>query len=251
MATGTSSHVSAPAFHDDDPEQVVEYRTFSVLAIIGLILGLASPLCFGAVLLMVIPLVGIAVAILALRQIAASDGALAGRWAAVTGLILCVVFVLAPVTRVLVLRAMRTRQADQFAREWIDLMLNGKTDRGFRLTLDSTRPPRSPESGEPPPKITPYEAFKELPVAKALVAAGADAEIRPKGNVSYDSKSFYQVYVRQQYEIAPKSATGGDAHPVELSLLVERAKLPGEERARWLVLSLEDANKPAPTGPPH
>ena len=143
---------------------------------------------------MAIPLAGIAVSVLALRQIAASGGTLAGKWAAVTGLVLCVVFAVAPVTRVYVLRSIRTHQADEFAHNWIDMMLSGKTDRAFRLTMDSTRPPRPPEPGQPPPKGTPFDAFMELPIVKAIVAAGPDATIRPIGPESYDARSFHQVY---------------------------------------------------------
>jgi hypothetical protein len=248
MATGTSPRASASAFHDDDPEQTTEYRSLSVLALVSLVLGLLSPLCFGAVLLMAIPLVGIAVSVLALRQIAASGGTLAGKWAAVTGLVLCVVFAVAPVTRVYVLRSIRTHQADEFAHNWINMMLAGKTDRAFRLTMDSTRPPRPPEPGQPPPKGTPYDAFMELPIVKAIVAAGPEATIRPIGAETYDAQSFYRVFVRQRYEITPKTGAD-DVKPVELMITVQRAKLPTEGRMRWLVTSLEDANKPAPTMP--
>jgi len=244
MATGTSSRIPTPAFHADDPEQAIEYRTLSVLAIISLIFGLASPLCFGAPLLMAIPLFGIALSILALRRIAASDGALAGRWMAATGLILCVAFAVAPISRELVLRSIRTRQAEDFAQYWLNLVVSGHTEQAFRLTIDSTRGPGPPDPGAKTPPANPYDTFMGLPLVKAMAAAGADADIRFNGTASYDPQSFPRVLVTQRYEVIPRS-TQSDAHPVDLLLTMQRAKLPAEGRARWLMWTIADGSKPA------
>ena len=250
MATGTSSRVSTPAFHNDDPEQTTEYRSLSVLAIISLIFGLASPLCFGAPLLMAIPIFGIAVSILALRRIAASEGALAGRWAAVAGLILCVALAVAPLSREFALRYLRTHQAADFAQHWLSLVVSGRTEQAFRLTIDSTRGPAPPAPGEKAPAPTnPYDTFMGLPLVKALAAAGADADIRFHGTVAYEPQTFPKVFVRQRYEIITSSLQFG-AHPVDLLLTMQRAKLPTEGRARWLMWTMEDGSKPAAASAP-
>jgi hypothetical protein len=244
MATGTSTRNSAPAFHADDPVEITEYRTLSVTALIALLVGLASPLGFGHILLMLIPLIGIVFSILALRQIADSDGALAGRWAAVAGLLLCVAFGVAPFARALVLRTTRTSQAETFGRRWIETVAAGNTEHAFRLTADSTRRPPPAEPGSPAPKQTPYESFVDQPMVKSLASAGADAEVRFEGTTGYEAPAFNRVIVRQKYAIVPKSA-GGDAKPAEAILTLQRAKLPSEGRLRWLVVSLADANQPA------
>jgi hypothetical protein len=244
MATGTSTRVPAPAFHADDTEENTNYRSLSVTALIALLFGLASPLCFGHILLMLIPLIGIVFSILALRQIADSDGALAGRGAAVAGLVLCVGFGVAPFARALVLRTTRTSQAEDFGLRWIQSVAAGKTEHAFRLTADSTRRAPPSEPGAPAPTQTPYELFLDQPLVKALVSAGADAEIRFEGTTGYEAPSFQRIIVRQKYAIAPKSA-GGDATPVEAILTLQRAKLSSEGRSRWLVVSLTDANQPA------
>jgi hypothetical protein len=248
MATGTSSRVTTPAFHAGDPDDTTEYRTLSVLAIVSLIFGLASPLCFGATLLMVIPLFGILISILALQRIAASDGALAGGWAAATGLVLCVVFATAPITRTLVLRMMRTHQAEAFGRSWIELLLAGETERAFRLTIESTRPASRPEPGRPAPKESPFDMFKDQPEVKALAAAGPDATVRFEGNLAYESPSFARVLVRQKYSVIPQPTRSG-ASAIDLLLTLERMKLAAEGRSRWLVYSLADSNKVAPAVP--
>src|SRR5688572_8269686 len=90
----TASEFSAtqvPAIHAEDLDQVANYRSMSGLAIVSLLLGLLAPVCFAAPVFLAIPLFGTALSLFALRRIAASEGALAGKWAATAGLALCVV----------------------------------------------------------------------------------------------------------------------------------------------------------------
>src|SRR3954470_14191493 len=125
MATGTSTSGPSSAFHADDLEQASGYRTLSVPAIIGLVLGLASPLCFGAPLLFVIPIAGVALSLFALVRIGASDGALAGWWPAAAGLALSTAMWVAPSARGYVLKRVRTEQATEFATSWLHLVTAG------------------------------------------------------------------------------------------------------------------------------
>src|SRR4051794_40807962 len=109
MATGSPSKLSSAAFHSDDTDEAIQYRSVSALALVSLVFGLLSPLSFGMPLLIVIPLFGIGVSIVALRRIAASEGALTGSWAAIVGLFLCIAFALAPFSRDAVVRWTRVR----------------------------------------------------------------------------------------------------------------------------------------------
>lgn len=245
MATGTPSRVSSPAFHTDDLEETTEYRSLSVLALLGLLFGLASPLCFGAPLLMAIPIVGAAISILALQRIAASNGALAGRWAAIIGLFLCVAIGIAPFTRQFVIRTYREQQAKHFAADWLKLIAAGKTEEAFRLTIDSTRGPAQPPPGEKAPPANPYDTFIGLPLVKAMQAAGPDAEIRFGDTVAYDPRSFQQVFVRQKFEILPLAGKS-DAKPIDVFVVTQRARLPSEARSRWLMWKMDDGTKPDP-----
>jgi hypothetical protein len=240
MVTGTAR----PAFHADEVEETNEYRSLSVLAIMSFIAGLASPLAFGHPLLMVVPLAGVVISLLALRQIAANEGVMAGRWAALAGLVLCVVFAVAPFTREYVLRTVRTKQATEFARSWINLVLNGNTESAFRLTTDSTRPARQPEPGGATPKATPYETFTALPIVKALVAAGADADIRFVDTPDYKTYSSKSVIVDERFDITPKA---GDAKPLNLIVRVQHGQFAGESRLRWMMGSVDDASHPLPS----
>src|SRR5689334_11203022 len=174
MATGTSSNVSAARFHSDDSEEVAQYHSLSVLAIISLVFGLAAPLAFGMPLLVAIPLFGIAISILALHRIAASDGALTGSWMAVAGLFLCVACAVAPFTRDFIFRSIRIHEAQSLAQKWFELIVAGHPDQAFRLTVDGNRPPPAPATpatpgvpGEPPPKTDYYQTFLSSPIIKA------------------------------------------------------------------------------------
>ena len=73
-----------------ETEALASYRAPSVLAIVALLFGIASPLALVAPLLMAVPLVGAVLALFALAKIAASSGQLVGRSAALWGLGLAV-----------------------------------------------------------------------------------------------------------------------------------------------------------------
>lgn len=246
MATSTSA--PSPAFHTGDAEQTIEYRSLSVPAVLALVLGLASPLCFGAPLLLVIPIIGIAIAVFAIVRIEASDGALAGKWAAVSGLILCSAMAMAPISRSYVLRTLRTSQARTFAEKWIHDIVSGHADEAYRLTIDAVRGPAPPAPGEKAPP-DPHQKFLELPQVKGMIAAGPEAEIKFIDTVAYDPQSFERVFVGQRFNIIPPASQAG-AQPVDVMITVQRAQLPKEGRSRWLVWAINDGSKPLSQTPP-
>jgi hypothetical protein len=237
MATSTSPAASSPVFHGDDPEQVTEYRTLSVLAIISLIMGLAAPLAIAAPFLLAIPLFGIAVSLVALRRIQVSGGALAGRWLATIGLVLCVASAVLPVSHDLIQRAIRVHEAEKFGRDWVAMVTSGNLKQAFLLTVDATRPAPPPEPNTPP-KASPYEAFIAQPLIKALQAAGANADIRIRDTVDYQAVTYRSITVRQLYSVSPAAASASaSGQPIEFVLSVQRATVPHESMSRWLVTS--------------
>jgi hypothetical protein len=243
MATGTSRTVSAPVFHGNDPEQITEYRTLSVLAIISLIMGLAAPLAVAAPFLLAIPLFGIAVSLVALRRIAVSEGVLAGRWAATIGLVLCVASAVLPISHDLIQRTIRINQAEKFGLDWVAMVTSGNTKEAFRHTVDGTRP-MPPAEPNAPPKPNPYETFVGQPVIKMLQAAGVGADIRIRDTVDYQAANWRSITVRQLYSVTPGStaSAGANSRPTEFVLSVQRATLPRESMSRWLVTSYAFSN---------
>ena len=244
MATGTSISGPSSAFHVDDPEQASGYRTLSVPAILGLILGLCSPLCFGAPLLFVIPIAGIAFSLYALLRIDSSDGSLAGRPAAVVGLVLSTAMIVAPVTRAFLLEHLRTGQATEFATQWLQFVVSGDTEHAFKLTTDSLRGPAAPDPMDKsaPKPADPYDTFRDQEIVKQLSAAGADAKVRLAEFGGYDSQSFERVFVRELFDVTPAKP---NAQPVRVAVTMQHTRLVKEGRSRWLIWTVDDGTKPS------
>jgi hypothetical protein len=229
-----------PAFHTDDTAPVAEYRTVSGLAIFSLVIGIAAPLCLAWPLLFVIPLIGVAVSIIAIRRIDSSEGALTGRWAAVTALMLCVFSGTAAVTRNLAIRYVRTGQAEELGREWIGLLLAGDKEQAFLLTVaGNSREPMVPEPGMTAPKETPYEMFLSDPVVAGLMAAGEKSRIEYAKTLLYEPQYGRQFIVQQKFRVVPAATAESQHPPLEVILTFQRSYLRGERRARWLVRSYE------------
>lgn len=239
MSTGTSRTVSAPVFHGDDPEQTTEYSSLSVLAIISLIMGIAAPLAIAAPFLMAIPLFGIAVALVALRRISVSGGALAGQWPARIGLALCVASALVPVSHDMIQRTMRVNDAEKFGQKWIETVASGNLKEAFRLTIDGNKPiPAADSMGVPNrgPKVSPYESFTAQPVIQAIQAIGLNPVIRVRDTIDFQAKSARNISVNQSYSVASgATATNPSGQPLELLLTIQRATLPRESQSRWLI----------------
>jgi hypothetical protein len=248
-ATSSTSAAFSPAFHDDDAEQTTGYRTLSVLAIISLVFGVLSWVALFHPLLIVVPLLGIGVAILALRQISTNPNVIAGRGAALAGLTLCVASLVAPTSRDMIFREIRTSQAKSTSRTFLELVTAGNMDEAFRHTYDGARPKSTPppEPGAPPApsKPSPLEAFITQPVVARLKAIGPDAKIRFLGTDLYEAYTYRNISIKQRYSATP--ASGGE--PFEVLLTIQRTQIRGESMSRWMIVKVDDAKAPAATTP--
>jgi hypothetical protein len=260
--TASTSAAFSPAFHDDDPAQTTEYRSLSVLAVISLVFGVVSWVSLFFPLLIVVPLFGIAISILALRQISTNPSVFTGRTAALIGLMLCIASLVAPTSRDVIFRAMRTSQAKKISREFLSFVTAGKLEDAFRQTYEGSRPkptppadpgaaPSGPGTGPSkspatpsPPTATPLETFSAQPLIGQLKAIGPDAKIRFLGTDSYEPFTFRNITLKQRYAVT--RASGGE--PVEVILTLQRTQVRGESMSRWLVVHVDDAKAaPAPS----
>jgi hypothetical protein len=123
------------------------------------------------------------------------------------------------------------------------MLVSGKADDAYRLTVDSLRGPAPPDPGMPAATKTPLEAFKENPVIKELAAAGDDSKIRFDSTISYEKQSAQNVRLKQKFSITPETAADSTSKsgPIELILTVSRARVPGDVNSRWLVNTYADA----------
>lgn len=226
---------------DDDAAELVGYRTVSALAIAGLVLGLASPLCVFGRLLLMIPIAGVAVSLVSLRRIAASGGALVGRQAAIVGLILSIASGTAIVSYDLVTRQLRVEQAAAAGRRWIETVRSGDIEGAYYLSHGV--PARESESPEGlGPGENPYLKFFDEPAVKALSGAGKDADIQFAETVRYGAQGGGEFYARQRFVVTPRSASAaGRNAPIRVLLQLHRTNAPGAAYMIWLATPVEDS----------
>jgi hypothetical protein len=217
-----------------------------VLALFGLLIGLASLLILVSKVFLLLPLVGAAISLLALRRISFSEGRLAGRWAAIIGLALCVASGATAITRDAVVRSMRTSQAEQFAHDWLTLVASNDTDQAFKTTYEGARPLTPPDPGMPPPEKTPYETFLSDPLIQKIVAAGKDAKIQLVNTLEFVPQTRQNVVVRQQFAITPAgdAAKVGSTDPIAAFLTLQRSHFRGVSDSRWLVIRFDPTDAP-------
>jgi hypothetical protein len=131
-----------PVNHDHSPSlstaaegDIVGYSAISPAAIVALVLGLASFFAIGNLLWLILPALAIVAALMALAQIARSDGSISGRWAAVAGLSLALLFASTSIARS-VSRAMHLRSsARTLADEWLELVRRGQLEQAHQWHL--------------------------------------------------------------------------------------------------------------------
>jgi hypothetical protein len=234
IADQTDRHYPA-----SENEDVVEYRAPSALAVGSLILGVLSPIYVLGSLLIIVPLLGIALALLAFRRIAASDGALVGRSLAVVGLVLATISASTVVGYSLVTRQLRSAQAAEVGREWISLVLSGDTVSAYQLMTGNPPPDPNEDFGL---AGNPYNRFLESPAVKGLISFGNKASVRDEGVVGYKSGGNGKLVVRRLYTVsAPPGETDAKDRPREFSVLLQlyRTDVPGMRGMTWRAIPLE------------
>lgn len=152
----------------DDQAVVATYRPVCGLAIVALLLGLASPLAILSSLLWVLPLLGVFFSLVALRKIATSDGTLAGRPLALIGLAVAVATGGMVATRQVVQNRLVGVQATPWGVEWSTLILEGKVEEALELTYEAGNR-RSAD------RLATY--YEENPTAQEKLASFRETEV--------------------------------------------------------------------------
>jgi hypothetical protein len=165
-------------FSGPEEEQLVRYRAVNKLAIVAMLLGLASVLTLVHPLLMLVPLAGVVCAIVALRSIRANPDTSTGTSAAVTGLVLSLFFLGWGVGWSATRPARINQQAEQLANDWLELLQRGHFYAAHQLRMSTSV--RAPLTGrlddyyrsQPPELLRNFNDFAKSPVIEALVKAG-------------------------------------------------------------------------------
>jgi len=143
MAAPTA--MPAPSLRSDELT-VAQYRTISWSAVIAVILGLASAVALVSPIFSPVAVAAVVVAILALRQIAASEGQLIGRAVAISGLCLATLFFGWGVGRYLTRQWALEENARRTADVWFQLIQSGRLREAYQFRLPAAARIMSPEA---------------------------------------------------------------------------------------------------------
>jgi hypothetical protein len=239
--TTTTSH---PLLPDEQP--VATYRSIAPLAVITVLLGVASALILTSPLLAPIPVAAVVVGIAALRAIRHSAGQLAGRVPAIVGLCLATFFLGFGLSRHLNRQVELERQALRMAGAFLQLLQEGRVQEAhqYRLT-PSMRITATEALAEHYEKN--LEAAKELQTfaastgIKELIARGAKADCRYE-SVASASRDRETDMLILKYTYLPVSDTGDRQY---FWLHINRKFDESTKRHEWEVGGIANT---APTG---
>jgi hypothetical protein len=123
----------------DETKEGADYRAISPASAGSLVLGLLSPLALVGSLLWVIPALGIALAIIALRAIRQSHGDITGTRSAYAGLALCTIFAAAGPVKTTYTTYYLAEASRPMAEAWFEFLRLGEPHKAFQLTLPETQ----------------------------------------------------------------------------------------------------------------
>jgi hypothetical protein len=212
--------------HPDD-EALAQYSSVSRMAVLSVALGLVSALALVSPILVVVPLAAIATAVIALRQIALSQGRLMGTRPATVGLCLATLFLGWGLSREVTRNAVLTRQAQEFADGWLVLVRQGKLQRADQMTRPASSRLNGDEAiaefyaSDQEAGDTMKQMFSSEPL-QSFVAQGSAATFQFQSVVERSSYGFLDNIVLQ-YSLS----TSADGKQAPLWISVERAGGPG------------------------
>jgi hypothetical protein len=234
----------------DMADDIAEYQSLSPLAAIALVLGVLSPAALIHPFLIIVPVAAAGAALIALRKIRSSGGALTGARVARWGLALAVIFGAATLVRTPVRNALIHRQTTAVAEDWLTAIAKGRIDDSFRLLgsrgMQSLGPPPGDPEAEPPKMedvlviaranmqaapVTKYLAGLKLPLTVTATAQGHGAPVE-------DGTRFL---VGEEYSVSG----AGDAEPRRVHLQFTRSPAYEAEGRPWRIDSWTLVGEPA------
>lgn len=228
-----------------DPDDVIEYRPVNPLAVVGLLIGLASALAFAHPLMWLLPALGTLISAWALRSLATAATEQAGRKAALIGLTLSLLFGAAAVTRLVVFTWQLRVETQQLAKQWFEALRDGNP----YLANQFTRP-LAGRVGPDDDLLTRYaepeerhylSEYVEEPAVRMLLSLGKYAQVRYFANHVTDSLSS-QPGVIDIYAVSVRSKGQTTSCFVEL-LWIRRVEY-GTNRWYWQLNKANILSKP-------
>ncbi|MFM9196869.1 MAG: hypothetical protein ACKOWG_14225 [Planctomycetia bacterium] len=222
--------------------ETIGYRPVSRLAVAAVVVGVAAGLAVTTPLLWILPLVGVAIAVAALADVAKPGAEKAGRAAALAGLALSVGFAAQAVTMPLVSRWVRESRTKAVALAWLDALRENRLADAASMMAPSLLPGFDPEKhdrGMPEPHHGHHHGdgttpgIEALPTVKAILDCGGAAAVDVRAAASDDEMS-KTWYARVKLEPC------GNGGAVELRLEMQPTSSREVNRfvERWTIVNL-------------
>jgi hypothetical protein len=243
MADHETSH---SRLSDSDDAEVAQYQAVSGLAVVALIFGLLSPLAVVHPSFWVIPLAGILLSLLALRQIARDVPARIGRKAARVGLAISMVSIAAGVS----MKTTRCLMLDAEARRFTGYLFRYlRQDDAFRAhqlcQLPESRKPLNDPAWDArslgPSAQRDLVEFVSRDEIRALLRLGDRARVR-----FYDTERRWREQGNELVKLA-YAVTYDDAGQKKsffVRVVAERVEDPETGHAYWYLADLDDPIRP-------
>jgi hypothetical protein len=236
-----------PSFSSTDAVDVMEYPRVSRAAVLALLLGLASAAALASPVLWFLPLVGIAVAIAALKSIDRDSGGVLGRRTAVIGLVLSLVFITWAPCRYFVRNELLYRQAREHSAYFLDLILKGKLHEAHQLTLDK-RDRQAPNANlneyysEQVEMAESFKSFCSQQPLDEIIALGDKGRVRFVGRRDIVvGRMLGQTIDIVTQEFAIDYEQGGQSQTLPVLIEIARTRFRGTGEAQW---SIQGVNSP-------
>lgn len=238
MEAGTDTASRHSHLDSYDATDVAEssYRSLNPLAVVGLLLGLASPLLYFAPLLTVLPVLAIGVCAVALGQIAKTPEYLTGRGMALVGMTLAVAVLCSYHVSGLLEKRLLSAQAEPYALEWIELVRNSQVEQAYQLTLDarSRAAIEAAEKRGEPSTVISSEEFASQSAVKALTQVGSAGKVRHRYDGALMRQKRGNLQLSQMYDVQ-----SSDGQTVEVALLMQRTAGREGAPAVWRVINVD------------
>jgi hypothetical protein len=194
-----------------DGQTLPQYRSISSLAILALVLGIASSLALVNPLLLALPLATIALSLFALRQIAANPDIFSGRGMTLAALFLAIFFLVFAPARLWMRFQVIRGHAEELATTFLDLLQHGKLHEAHQLANIKYISPSPDDTMDPtfdPKKLTlaDFAKFQDTETIKNIKAIDSKFTYEAEGVEPSKGASDADVLVLR-YKITPDPAT--------------------------------------------
>jgi hypothetical protein len=232
-----------------DEQPLAGYRTVSPLAIVAVILGLASALILTTPLLALLPVAAILTAVAALRGIKLSGGQLAGWWPAVGGLCLATFFLGWGLSSHLARQTVLEQRAREMADVFLGLLQEGKSREAHQFRQPPSTRITSPEAiaehyAKNPEAAKDLQNFVTQAGVKDLIVRGESARVQFEG-VTTATRDGQADMLVLKYSYEPAGKPSGERQP--LFVHVNRRFDEATKRPQWEVTGISTTPPPGIT----